>query len=114
MHKPVIVETPHLHPSRCLFCGTQKGAMLDTQLDDPADPMIRIYVCLRNCLPTFATVAGWMSPEDISALNAEIADLKAAILEANAEDRSEFAAREDIALRASAFVLAGVASDEAA
>lgn len=112
-----LVPEPYLAPSICLICESAHSpndpAWVDTLRDfDVGVPLYlsgRKYVC-GACAVRIAMAVGFYAPEEHAALEAEVADLAAALdkLESRANDLDQL---RNILARAAADV-AAEASDE--
>jgi hypothetical protein len=81
MNAPLLVDAPYLFPGRCLFCSRSKGAMVDTQIEDPG--LGRVYACVDVCAPTFARLAGWADPAVLADAEATVQALRDQLADAD-------------------------------
>jgi len=67
MREMRLVETAIAYPLACA-CGSQQGPLVDTQITNHQG---RLYLCTR-CVHTAASLHGYASPEEVSALHEQI------------------------------------------
>src|SRR5262245_76657 len=72
-----IVQSPHLWPTRCALCPSQKGPMLDTMVEHPgAGGVDRIYIC-KDCAVRISKTWGFAPGPRLDKLKNAVNELSA-------------------------------------
>lgn len=75
-----VTQHPELSPTKCRFCATVEGPMIDTYVDDPIYGG-RVYICgpiegvRPGCVGNIAHAFGYRSQADYAALEQKIEQL---------------------------------------
>lgn len=64
-------------------CGGHEGPFVDTLVDKIGDG--RFYICTRVCLPIFAGLAGYLTPEQAAEARSRIEEARARVATLEAE-----------------------------
>lgn len=83
MRDAQLIDQPVFDPGKCFNCGTNEGPVIDTMIDIVGDG--RIYICTRTCLPQWARIAGYLSPEAADDAATRLADAQEQITALTAE-----------------------------